>query len=338
MAQASSTAADYRLALLEVLEAGTRHTDGDADGDPLDDAVTRYLLESGALARSSDVERAVATLGGDVRLIEALLVHPSAEVWPVLTADISQLSGPLQQDLAGLFGVIEGTATLSLPVTLGIDEDPVAVASEAIRDIGDEALAKLTAVAGAAVLPPARQLGEAVSAVLGATGGDLVPEAVDRLRGIVDRVRRAVVRILGLVLEKAKLLLGGPSEEQLGALAGELFAPNAILGRLLGTDELRIRAAWLADSPDVVTRVAAIRQVHGRHARDQRWVGWGAKALGYARASPVAHLPMGPALLGAAALALLLVGFWLAHDHLDAPTFAWLPDRVAGIGASLPAS
>jgi hypothetical protein len=304
----------------------------------LDAAVDGYVAGSRALFEETvetDPEAALASLGGDFRALAEL---GTAAEGPDLTAADSDGSdtGAFAADMALVRAVAGGAEPPPAPMALADAGDPASGALASIDAIVAAGQAKLKAAAVAAVLPSIAELGGVVGKLVGPRAGEDFANALQALRGWRDRIVRAATKLLHAAVDKVAALLGGTVADQLQKWLQALLDPGAIYAQALGVPRLRDRAkSVLAAAPDAPERAARIAAVVEAHDRDQRWVGWGAKALSWAGPKLHGMPPWGPPVVGLASVALVVVCAWLTEDHLDSYDLAWLPDRVRGVSAAL---
>jgi hypothetical protein len=308
----------------------------------LDAAVDSYVAESWALFEETveaDPRAALASLGGDFR---ALVELGTAAEGPDLTAGLTAAdsdgsdAGAFAADMALVRAVASGAEPPPAPMLLADTGDPASGALASIDAIVAAGKAKLQAAAVAAILPSVPELGTVVGRLLGPRAGTGFATALQALRGWQDRIVRAATKLLQAAVDKVAALLGGTVAHQLQEWLQAILDPAAVYAAVLGVPRLRDRAKnVLATAPDARERAARIAAVAEAHDRDQRWVGWGAKALSWAGPKLHSMLPWGPPVVGLVSVALVVMCAWLTEDHLDSYDLAWLPDRVRGVNTAL---
>jgi hypothetical protein len=308
----------------------------------LDQAIDGYVSESRQLFQEtleSDPRAALASLGGDFRVLAEL--GTAAEGPELIAAEPGQPDlGDFTADMAFVVAVAGGQEPDKPQMALAAEADPVSGAVASINAISSLGQSKLMASAAAAILPNVGELSAVVAAVFGPQAAAEFATALNNLKSWTDRIFRSAVKLLQAATDKAASLLGSAATDQIKNQIRKwienFLSPSLVYEDLLRVPPLRDKAKTvLATGPDAAGRATRIAGIADDHASDQRWIGWGAKALSWVGPKLHTMAPWGPPVVVAASIALVLVCVWLTEDHLDSYDVAWLPNRIPGVGSVL---
>jgi hypothetical protein len=325
-------------AFSDLTSAATAVERAQPEVEDFDGAVDNYLTATQALfdeTLDADPRTALASLGGDFRVLSEL---GATQQGPPLTAAADEVSsvGDFVGDMNVVLEVASGAEPGPARLALADVGDPTAGALAAINTISASGQAKLGAAVAAAIVPNVGQLGALVGTLLGGHAGLQFDAAMASLGGLTDRIARAATKLLRTVVDKVTALLGKSIGNEVEDWVERFFDLNVVYEEALRIPELRDEAtSVLGVKVDAAARAALIATAARSHDSDQRWVGWGAKGLSWAGPKVNAVQPWGPAVVGLASVALVVLCVWLTEDYLDSYDVGWLPDRVPGVGAAL---
>jgi hypothetical protein len=306
---------------------------GEDTGGGVEAAVDQYLEVSGALFGVVDPgPRAVAALGGDLRLLAELATTDEAA-----DGGFRLEAGGRSDFLSDMDAVAAlaggGEAELGFVATASADPEASALAS--IDAIVATGLDTLSSVVSAAVVPSVTELPAIVGGIFGPAAGEAFGAALAAVQGTVGSIVRAATKVLRGIVDKLVELIGQPAVDELTVWVEKLVRVSAVYEACLGVPKLRAAVPALATAPDAKERVARIATAEESHARWQGYLRWGAGGLGWVGPKLNAVPPWGPVVVATVAVVLIVGSGWLAADHLDSFDLVWLPNRFDGVGAAL---
>lgn len=311
----------------------------DAAPDPLDAAIDRYTSASNDVfnsARTDQPNVAFAAIAGDLRTLQHLSERLDGLA---LTAAVAPGPG-FADDMAD---VTTAVTTGSLPpgpveVTMSADTvSPIDSVKASIEAIADKGYASVKAVATTGVVAlTGAEIGAAAGELFGASTGETIQAGIAALTGFLNRIKRAVAKLLKAVLDKLTSLFGQATVDKWTDWLKQLADPGAIFSRIVGVPALEAKAVAVlptaTNAADCATKIAAISAAN---TTAERWVGWGATALGWANPVVGKLVPWGPIALRSVWAGLILAAGLITVDHLDSPNFDWLPSLAPGVGSIL---
>lgn len=328
----------YQTAVAAI--AGAQSPDG------LETAVDDYLSATAQLepdARASESQFA-ALVAGDLRVLAELarLDVPDGDQPVALSVDAqaergSAFSADMNLVLAGIGGGLAPQSPLDDSLAALAEATPAEVASAAIDAIVSEGGKAAGKVLAAFAVPQAGAIVGVAKAVAGQDGAQLAQQVIDAVNWVAKKVKSAIARVLGALLDRLTNWLGNEQtasevlDKAKGWLkdkAGELQPLNWILG--IGALKEAVGQSLAQDPGTAAGRAGKAKDLVSQHAQAQRWIRWGATALGVAGTFHLEKaVPWGTALVSSTGAALLVVCVWMTNDYLDARD--WPVKRVTGV-------
>jgi hypothetical protein len=325
------------------------------------------------------VARMSASIGLDLKVAERLAVHARLE--PQVDSDDAGGAAPayalraVGAEDSAAFGETPSLASVLSPVlheihgaadpatrllfatsvapgaAVGVTGTPASVAAaiDKILAAGGTAIAaSLSAVA----VPDQAGIVTLIDNLSGTQAGDAAQGAIDQVSRFLHPLARAAGKVLALVIDKIKAIVGS---DQLDALLGDakkwlidkwndLTQRNPagfLLGLLLDQADVEQTCAEKLKTMDPAGASATVQacdDVASAHEKCSRYLGWANSALDFAAKTVIGKTPQGLLLLSLVALALVGCSIWLAQDYIDAERFGFLPNRVLGIRGTVVAA
>ncbi len=239
--------------------------------------------------------------------------------------------------LAGIGGGLAPPSPMDDSLAALADATPAEVAAAAIDAIVSEGGKAAGKVLTAFAVPQAGAIVGMAKAVGGQDGAQLAQQVIDAVNWVARKIKSAIAKVLGALLDRLTSWLGNEQtasevlDKAKGWLkdkAGELQPLNWILG--ITALKEAVGRSLIQDPGTAAGRAGKAKDLVDQHAKAQRWIRWGATALGVAGTFHLEKaVPWGTALVISTGAALLVVCVWMTNDYLDARD--WPVKRVTGV-------